>query len=110
VLRVLSVIIPLLFGFALRFVTHHGLRSAVFIGAATGIIAVVGMLVVVGLIEKVFILPENARDWRETIEYMTALRLLSSPATFSRWQFFRVLPKTMAGERKLNPLATRLAA
>jgi hypothetical protein len=38
VLRILSVLIPLPFGFALRFVSHHGLRSAFVVGAAAGVV------------------------------------------------------------------------
>jgi hypothetical protein len=110
VLRILSVIIPLPFGIALRFVTHHGIRSAVIVGAATGIIAVFGMLVVVGLIDdNVPIIPDTARDWRETIEYMVSIALAVVTGNILALAIFRVLPKTMSGRRTPNPLAMRIA-
>ncbi|MGZ5809847.1 MAG: hypothetical protein ACXWJW_04545 [Xanthobacteraceae bacterium] len=108
-LRVLSVVIPLPFGFALRFVTHHGLRSAAIVGAATGIIAVFLMMVVVGLVDKVPIVPDTARDWRETIEYMVSIALAVVTGNILALAIFRVLPKTMSGKRAPNPLAMRIA-
>ena len=109
ILRVLSVIIPLPFGFALRFITHHGLRTASIVGMATGVIAVFGMLAVIGIIDKVPIIPDTVRDWRETVEYMVSIALAMITGNILALALFRVLPKTMSGKRKVNPVATRLA-
>ncbi len=109
VLRVLSVLIPLPFGFALRFVSHHGLRTAIVVGAVTGIIAVLGMSAVIGFIDRTPILPDTWRDLREMLEYMASIMLSVVTGNILAFAVLRMLPSSMSGRRKLNPLAMRIA-
>jgi hypothetical protein len=109
VLRVLSVIIPLPFGFALRFISHHGLRAAGVVGVLTGILAVAGMLTVIGFIDKVPIIPETARDAREVAEYMVSIALAVVTGNILAAAVLRILPRSMSGRRKPNALALRIA-
>jgi hypothetical protein len=74
-LRAVSILVPLAFGFALRFVSFRGLRAATLAGLAIGALAVIGMLIVVGVTDKVPIIPQNKGDWRETIEYLASITL-----------------------------------
>jgi hypothetical protein len=109
VLRIMSVLIPLPFGFALRFVSHHGLRSALLVGAAAGIIAVVGMSTVIGLIDRTPILPDTWRDLREMLEYMASIMLSVATGNILAIAVLRMLPSSMSGRRKPNPLAMKIA-
>jgi hypothetical protein len=109
-LRAISIIVPIPFGFALRFVSHHGLRVASIAGVATGILSVAGMLVVVGLHDHVSIIPDNARDWRETIEYMASIALAMITGNILALMLFRMLPKSVSGRRMPNAFAMRCAA
>jgi hypothetical protein len=109
VLRILSVLIPLPFGFALRFVSHHGLRSAFAVGAAAGVIAVLGMSAVIGVIDRTPILPDTLRDLREMLEYMASIMLSVVTGNILAFAVLRMLPSSMSGRRKPNPLAMRIA-
>lgn len=108
-LRIVSMLIPLPFGFALRFVAHHGLRAASVVGIVTGVLAVAGMLTVVGVVDKVPILPDSAHDWRETLEYMASIALATITGNILAIMFFRILPRSVSGRRQPNALAMRLA-
>lgn len=64
-LRFASMVIPLPFGFVLLWLSHHGVRWSIFDGILIGVISVVAMLAVVAFVDKVPILPETFRDWRD---------------------------------------------
>lgn len=75
ILRLISVLIPLPFGFFLYRRTLCGVSAAVGVGIIVGIVAVFGMLTVVGLTDGVSIWPEDKQDWRETLEYALSMAL-----------------------------------
>jgi hypothetical protein len=109
VLRVLSVLIPLPFGFSLRFVSHHRLGAALVVGATAGVIAVLGMSAVIGIVDRVPVLPGNWRDFREMLEYMASIMLSVVTGNIVAFAVLRMLPSSMSGRRKPNPLAMRIA-
>jgi uncharacterized coiled-coil protein SlyX len=74
-LRIATILIPMPFGALLA--VHHPARlwyscAAGFVLAA---LAVSGMLVITATIDKVPLMPEDARDWRETLEYVASIGL-----------------------------------
>ena len=74
-LRIATILIPMPFGFLLA--AHYPgcfWRSAA-AGFATACAAVFAMLTVTAAIDKVPILPQDARDFRETLEYMASIGL-----------------------------------
>ena len=76
-LRIASLLIPLPFGIAL-YVWHprrFGMSAALAIFVAC--LAVIGMSAVTGYVDKVPVLPESNRDWREFIEYVASIALSS---------------------------------
>jgi hypothetical protein len=75
VLRIVSIAIPLPFGFALFWQTRQGFVAPVILGALVGVVAVGGMLAVVGYIDNVSAIPADRRDWREAIEYAVSIML-----------------------------------
>jgi len=74
-LRVATIIIPMPFGFLLAM--HHPgrLGTSAAAGFATAILAVLGMLTITATIDKVPLLPHEAREWRETLEYVLSIGL-----------------------------------
>ena len=108
-LRFASVAIPLPFGFALLWFSHHGLRWSIFDGIFIGVISVTGMLTVVALIDNVPILPDNVHDWRETLEYIVSIALANITGTEIAVLVRRMLPRKLDATRAPGPLAIMLA-
>lgn len=74
-LRIVSILIPLPFGYALYRRTAPGYVATYIMAALVGLAAVGGMLAVVGIIDKVPIVPANAQEWREAVEYAISISL-----------------------------------
>ncbi len=108
-LRVASVLIPIPFGMMLYGVNKIGLRGAVALGIATAFISVTGMLAVVGYIDKVPILPEPAREWREAIEYALSIVLAYVTGNLLATLILRLLPTAMTASGRPSATAVRLA-
>lgn len=109
ILRLASIAIPLPFGFLLVWRSHHGIRWAILEGLLIGLIAVTGMLVAVALIDKVSVLPENAREWRETLEYVASIALANITGAVTAIFVRRMLPRTLDASRAPGKAATTLA-
>ena len=75
VLRLVSIAIPLPFGFALFWRTRQGFVAPLILGGLVGVVAVGGMLAVVGYIDNVSAVPADRREWREAIEYAVSIML-----------------------------------
>jgi hypothetical protein len=74
-LRIASLLIPLPFGVALYVWHPRRFGLSVALALITACAAVLGMSAVTGLVDKVPVLPENLRDWREFIEYAASIGL-----------------------------------
>lgn len=108
-LRLASVIIPLPFGFTAYAISKIGFRGAFGLGAVTAALSVVGMLVVIGVHDNVPILPESAREWRETFEYGLSIALAFGTGNIVANVLFLVLPSTIAASGQPNAAAFRIA-
>jgi len=108
-LRIASVIIPIPFGMALYAANKIGLRGAIGLGTATALLSVIGMLTVVGLIDKAPIVPDMAREWRETIEYALSIALAYVTGNLLATLMLRLLPNAMAAFGRPSSTAVRLA-
>ena len=74
-LRMATLVLPIPFGAILA--SRYGLPVGLAAGfsAILGGLAVTGMLGVTAIADKVAFLPQNVRDWRETIEYTAGIGL-----------------------------------
>src|SRR5580704_10889820 len=108
-IRFASMLIPLPFGFALRWIAKQGVGITAAIGVLIGVISVAGMLTLVGYSDQVPILPANARDWRETLEYATSIALALVTGNIFGLAFQQLLLRTMAYTIQPSALALRLA-
>lgn len=74
-LRIVSMLIPLPFGFAIFWKYRSAFQAPVLIGAVVGIVAVFGMLTVIGIVDHVPIVPRDQREWQEAFEYALSIML-----------------------------------
>jgi len=74
-LRLVSIVLPLPFGFALFWKLRAGAAAPIIVGAVVGILAVAGMLAVVAVMDNVPFIPRDLREWREAAEYALSIAL-----------------------------------
>jgi len=108
-LRLASVVIPLPFGFFMIWFSHHGMRWSIIDSVLIGLISVTGMLIVVGFTDNVPILPDNQRDWLETLEYALSIALANITGATVALLLRRLLPRQLDARQAPGPLAITLA-
>jgi hypothetical protein len=108
-LRVASVIIPIPFGMTLYAANKIGVRGSIGSGITTALLGVTGMLAIIGYVDKVPILPDTAREWREAIEYALSIMLAYVTGDLLAMLILRLLPDAMAASGRPNATAVRLA-
>jgi hypothetical protein len=108
-LRLASVIIPIPFGVMLYAVNKIGLKGAVGFGSVTAFLTVIAMLAVVGYVDKVSVLPDGPREWREALEYALSIVLAYATGSLLAVLILRLLPNAMMGTGRPSAAAVRLA-
>ncbi len=108
-LRIASVLIPIPFGVMLYAAGKIGVRGAVGLGIATALLGVTAMLVAIGVVDKVPILPDTPREWREATEYALSIMLAYVTGSLLAVLVLRSLPSAMATSGRPSPMALRLA-
>lgn len=108
-LRIASVLIPIPFGVTLYAVNKIGVRGAIGFGIATACLSVMAMLIVVGIIDKVPIVPDTLREWREAIEYAFSIMLAYVTGSLLALLVLRSLPNAMAASGRPSAMAVRMA-
>jgi len=108
-LRIASVIIPIPFGMTLYAANKIGLRGSIGLGVATALLGVAGMLAVVGYIDKVPVVPDTAREWREAAEYAASITLAYVTGDLLATLILHLLPNAMAASGRPSAFAVRLA-
>ncbi|HEY6922900.1 MAG TPA: hypothetical protein VI653_05495, partial [Steroidobacteraceae bacterium] len=108
-LRLASMVIPLPFGFALLWFSQHGIRWSILDGILIGLISVTAMLTVVAFVDRVPILPDNFRDWRETLEYAASIALANVTGSVIAVLARRMLPRTLDAGGAPSPVAMTMA-
>jgi hypothetical protein len=108
-LRLASVLIPGLFGFAAYPLNKVWLEGAFALGFATAALSITLMLTVTGLHDHVEIVPESFVEWREVIEYGSSILLAFVSGNILGVLVFRVVPKVLAQGGKPNAAAFRMA-
>jgi len=108
-LRFASIAIPLPFGFALLWLSHHGVRWSILDGIFIGLFSVGGMLTVIAFVDNVPILPQSVRDWRETLEYVASIALATVTGSVIAILVRRMLPRTLDSTGAPNRVATTIA-
>ena len=74
-LRVATILMPMPFGFLLAMHYPGRLWPSAGAGFGMAVLAVLGMLIITATIDKVPVLPQDTRDWRETLEYVASIGL-----------------------------------
>jgi hypothetical protein len=68
-LRIVSILVPMVFGFLYQEHARHNLPLAFAVGVVVAVVSIVTMSAIVGKLDKVPILPHDAAGWREFAEY-----------------------------------------
>jgi len=110
IMRFVSMLIPLPFGFCLAWIAHLGWRAALGLGAIIGIVAVAGMTAIIGYIDAIPVMPQNAQEWRETIEYATSITLATLTGHLLATLLRNVLHQQTRERGRPGKTAIRLAA
>jgi hypothetical protein len=108
-LRLASILVPLLFGIAVYTINKIGFRGASGLGTACAILSIAGMLTAIAYVDGGPILPENWREWRETVEYVLSIAFAFVTGNILANFLLRILPSTIAAGDRPNVLAFRLA-
>ena len=108
-LRVASVIIPIPFGMTLYAINKIRFWGAAGFGCAVAFLSVTAMLVVVGYVDRVPILPETSREWREVLEYSLSILLAHVTGNLLAMLILRSLPNAMAASGRPSAAAVRMA-
>jgi hypothetical protein len=109
IMRFVSMLIPLPFGFCLPWISHLGWRTALGFGAIIGVVAVAGMTAIIGYVDEIPAMPQNAREWRETIEYATSITLATLTGCLLAIMLRNILHQQALERRRANTIAIRLA-
>jgi hypothetical protein len=107
-LRLASVAIPVLFGFAAYPLHKVSMNSALVLGVSTAVVSVLAMLAVTGLHDNVPILPEVWIEWREVFEYGASILLAFVSGNILGVLIFQVMPRILTQGSKPNALALRI--
>jgi hypothetical protein len=68
-LRIVSIVVPMAFGFLYQEHARHNLPIAFAVGAVVAVLSIVTMSAIVAKLDKVPVLPHDAAGWREFAEY-----------------------------------------
>jgi hypothetical protein len=108
-LRIASVLIPIPFGVMLYALNKIGVRGAIGFGLATALLSVFAMLIAIGVVDKVPIVPDTYREWREAAEYALSIMLAYVTGSLLAILVLRSLPNAMAASGRPSAMAVRLA-
>lgn len=72
-LRLVSLLIPLPFGFLLMFRQRHSLPATLAGAFVMALLAVLGMSWMTAQVDQVPVLPQDAREWKEVLEYAASI-------------------------------------
>ena len=108
-LRLASVLIPGLFGFAAYPLNKVWLEGALALGGVTATLSITLMLIVTGLHDQVPIVPGSFVEWREVVEYGSSILLAFVSGNILGVLIFQALPKVLAQGGKPNVAAFKIA-
>jgi len=91
VLRLVSIAIPFAVAIALTLGRQIRLKVEAVAAVAIGLLSVLGMSYVTSAVEGTSVLPENVREWRETLEYAASISFayVTGVLISSGWQAHR---------------------
>lgn len=108
-LRVISIFVPLAFGFALAVRRNIGFRGALAAGIVVSIVSVWSMLAVTAAIDHVPVTPANWRELKETLEYTFSIATAYGAGSLLGYLLHDALPRTLISSGKPTPAAYWLA-
>lgn len=104
-LRIVSMLVPLPFGFLLFWKLRSTILGPVVVGAIAGFASVMGMLAVVGYIDNVPIIPQDRREWQEALEYSLSIML----AVVTGYMLARIVVRYLSTSPRSSGIANAVA-
>lgn len=104
-LRFVSMLLPLPFGYMLFWKLRASIGPVAVIGCIVGLAAVLGMLAVVGVVDQVPIIPRDAREWQEAVEYALSIAL----ATITGYMVARIVVRYLSTSPRSSGIANAVA-
>lgn len=104
-LRLVSMALPLPFGFMLFWKMRQSIGPVLAVGAIVGLAAVLGMLAIVGVIDHVPIIPRDGREWQEALEYALSIAL----AIVTGYMIARIVVRYMSTSPRSSGIANAVA-
>lgn len=104
-LRLVSIALPLPFGFALFWKLRAKAIVPIIIGAAVGVLAVAGMLAVISVVDNVPFIPRDGREWQEAVEYALSIAL----AIVTGYMIARILVRFLTTSGRSSGLVNAIA-
>jgi hypothetical protein len=102
-LRLLSIVLPLFFGFLCRNAARWSILADLGTGLLIAIVAIFGMSLVVAKLDHEPVLPQTLQDWREILGYGLSITL-----GFVSGSFVRYCTRIVAGTTDRLALATNV--
>src|SRR5262249_40531713 len=109
VMRAVSILIPLPFGFALGWFVPLGWRTAACLGVIIGVGSVSAMAAIIGYTDAIPIMPQNYQEWRETIEYGVSIALATVTGNILASLLRNTLTRPISPRRIPSAVAMRIA-
>ena len=108
-LRLASVAIPLLFGFAAHVLHKVSMNGALILGFLAASASIQAMLTVTALHDHVPILPDTWIEWRDIFEYGASILLAFVSGNILGVLIFQVMPHLLRQGGKPNTVAFKIA-
>jgi hypothetical protein len=115
-LRLLSILLPLCFGFLCRSAARWSIPADLGTGLLIAAVSTLGMSLVVAKLDHTPILPQSPEDWREFLEYGLSITLGFVSGSFARYCLKIAAGRTdrlafaanVAGYKRLTRLGSKL--
>jgi hypothetical protein len=108
-LRLVSILVPMIFGFMFRGSTPYGLFGDFAAGLLVAILAILTMSAVVGKLESVPVLPRDAQGWLEFAEYGASITFGFFTGAMARHGLIAFRSASLGSNRLIRTLSTYIA-
>jgi hypothetical protein len=106
--RLISLLIPLVFGFALFWVERVAWPTIVLVAVSIGISSVLGMSFVVGYVDNEPVVPTTGPEWRESAEYAVGIGMATLCGSFLAWTILNIASSSVHVNRLTLHIARRI--
>jgi hypothetical protein len=108
-LRVVSIVVPLVFGFLCRETSRRTMVAEFLFGVVVAVLSILVMSKVVGKLDQVPVLPRNSYEWREFIEYGASIAFGFFTGAIIRHTVIAMRSSSATPNRVIRMISTRIS-